>query len=316
MIVEGDDLLHQPSTTDPAWAETNYFSFCIPEEGLNGEVYVLFRPNLKVVSSGVWIWRGFKKNPHEAEFMDHRVHLPLPEFGPEGYSLINGLRLRILEPLQQYQLDYSSPADIELHLLFQALMPPFDIHDPSLNPLASDRRGALRGAFQGHFDQTGQVQGELRLRGKGYRIDYPSTRDHSWGPRSEAGVGGPIQWDCGHFSPDFAFHVMAKIERNLVDTSLLHGYILKEGRVYGLVKGRGKTLRSGYEQREISYELTDITGRQYQISGKALSLYPWLAWPNVCIYTSLTRWECEGRIGYGDAQHAFPVYYSMRKRPD
>lgn len=315
MITEKDDLFHEPSSVEEfAWTETNYFCFCIPEEGLNGEIYALFRPNLKVVLSGVWVWKGVLQNPNEAEFMDHRVHLPMPKGNLNDYSLANGLSVKILEPLKQYQVDYNSGAGTEVHMTFNALMPPFDIHDREINPLATDRRGALKGAFMGHLDQTGEVQGELILNGKTYPIDYPNTRDHSWGPRPETGMGGPMQWDCGHFGKDFAFHLTAKVERGLNDTSLLHGYILEDGNVYGLVKGKGQTVRDGYNHREIRYEVIDVRGKTFKFDGKAVSLYPWMAWPNVCIYTSLTRWECEGRVGYGDAQHAFPISYVRRKR--
>ena len=315
MITQKDDLLHEPSSsTDYSWAETNYFCFCIPQEGLNGELYALFRPNLKVVLSGVWIWKGFLKNPNQADFMDNRVHLLMPEGNLDNYGLANGLSVKILEPLKRYQVDYNSGAGTEVHLIFDSLMPPFDIHDASINPLASDRRGALKGAFMGHFDQTGGVKGELILNEKSYSIDHPNTRDHSWGPRNEAGLGGPMQWDCGHFDKDFAFHIVAKVERNLTDTTLLHGYILENGKVYGLVKGKGQTTREGYEQREISYELIYATGRRFFIKGEAISLFPWMAWPNVCVYTSLTQWECEGKKGYGDAQHAFPISYIRRRK--
>lgn len=315
MITERDDLLHEPaSSEDYSWTETNYFCFCIPEEGLNGEIYALFRPNLKVVLSGIWIWKGIIRNPNEAEYMDHRVHLPMPNGNLDNYSLANGLSVKLLEPLKRYQIDYNPGTGTEVHLTFDALMPPFDIHDPKINPLASDRRGALKGAFAGHFDQTGAVRGELILNGKTSPIDYPNTRDHSWGPRPETGLGGPMQWDCAHFGKDLAFHIAAKVERGLSETTLLHGYLLEDGKVYGLVKGKGQTARDGFEQREIRYEVIDVRGKSHQITGKAVSLYPWTAWPNVCIYTSLVQWEYEGKVGFGDAQHPFPISYIRRRK--
>src|SRR6185503_5359555 len=46
MIDSRDVRLHKPTTSDLEWAETNYFSFYVPEESLNGCIYVLTRANV------------------------------------------------------------------------------------------------------------------------------------------------------------------------------------------------------------------------------------------------------------------------------
>lgn len=44
--------------------------------------------------------------------------------------------------------------------------------------------------------------------------------------------------------------------------------------------------------------------------------YPYfLGWLGLmCVYTSLTQWDYEGKVGYGDAQHAFPIFYIRRRK--
>ncbi len=70
-------------------------------------------------------------------------------------------------------------------------MLPFDIHDPALDPMCASGTAAGKfawgTAYNGHFDQSGHVTGEVRVRGKRYAIDCVSTMDHSWGPRPERG---------------------------------------------------------------------------------------------------------------------------------
>ena len=59
MFTSKDDLFHPAPVGDWAWTETNWFSFQIPEDNIDGEVYVYFRPNLGVTYAGVFAWDGF-----------------------------------------------------------------------------------------------------------------------------------------------------------------------------------------------------------------------------------------------------------------
>ena len=58
MITDVDAHLHKPND-DPAWAETNYFGFYVPERNLNCGVYALWRPNLGVVLSTICLNSSF-----------------------------------------------------------------------------------------------------------------------------------------------------------------------------------------------------------------------------------------------------------------
>ena len=44
-----DDELHAPTTDDPAWSETCWFTFTVPERKLSGQFYPYFLANLGVV---------------------------------------------------------------------------------------------------------------------------------------------------------------------------------------------------------------------------------------------------------------------------
>ena len=51
-----DDEFHPPTTDDPFWTETCWFTFTVPERRLSGQLYPFFRPNQGVVSAAAYFW--------------------------------------------------------------------------------------------------------------------------------------------------------------------------------------------------------------------------------------------------------------------
>ena len=49
-----DDEFHPPTSDDPYWTETCWFTFTVPERTLSGQLYPFFRPNQKVTSLPSW----------------------------------------------------------------------------------------------------------------------------------------------------------------------------------------------------------------------------------------------------------------------
>ena len=83
-----------------------------------------------------------------------------------------GVHIKVLEPLMKYAIDYDDAPDLEVHLEFDAIMPP--------NPHPIGVAPFIKGT---HLDQAGHVTGEMVLRGERIAIDCYSVRDRSWGPR-------------------------------------------------------------------------------------------------------------------------------------
>jgi hypothetical protein len=304
MIKPQDASLHPPESDDHTWAETNFFGFYVPEAHLNIGLYVLLRPNLGTALSTVCMNSRRTKVHWEAEYCDMQMHLPMgKDFDLLDYSLANGLSVRCTEPNMNWNLDYDDGEGTEVHVAYKSLMPPFDIHDPEQDPMV--KGGFAWGtAYNGHFDQTGHFEGEVNLRGTKYLVDCVSTMDHSWGPRQERHAH-EMSWLHAHFSKDFALHGIFSFDPSDRGTvlSLAHGYILENGKVYGLKAGTGKTTRNGWFPEEKVLEVTDSRDKTHTFRGEATTSFPWHAWPNVVGFNALMKWtDGEGRTGWGETQ--------------
>jgi hypothetical protein len=238
-----------------------------------------------------------------------------------SYELANGLRVTTLIPNDRWHIQYDDGDGTSVDVTYQALMPPFDIHDPAMDPITaaqhrqdaddqSDGQGgfAWGTAYNGHFDQTGHYSGEVSLRGRRIPIDCTSTMDHSWGPRAERG-GPNMSWLHAHFSDDYAIHAIFSFDetRGGRDLELAHGYVLRDGTVHGLAAGHGVTIRdAGFYARTIELDVTDAAGDTHHLTGRGLTRFPWQAWPNMVGFNVLAQWQSTGpsggRTGYGEIQ--------------
>jgi len=311
MIEARDVRLHTPTSKDLEWAETNYFSFYLPDEKLNGSIYVLARANVGATLSTIVLFDGFCRAPWQALYTDHRMHLPMPEGDLDDYRLPNGLHVRSTKPPLDYEIDYRGRNDTEIHLRFFGLMEPYDIHDPKMDPIAAAQQGnefSWGTAYKGHFDLTGRIEGELLLNGRRRQISCVSTMDHSWGPRPEVGLPN-MSWFHAHFGDDLAVHCIFPCEAKDEASygSLAHGYVLEDGKVYGLASGTGSAGRERGQQMTMSIEVTDVRGRVFALTGHSVATYPWTPWPAVVAFHSLNRWTLAGREGYGECMDVFDV---------
>jgi hypothetical protein len=311
MIEERDVRLHPPTSKAIEWAETNYFSFYLPDEGLNGSIYVLARANVGATLSTVVVFDGFRRHPWEALYADHRMHLPMPEGDLDDYRLPNGLHVRSTKPPRDYEIDYRGAGGCEIRFAFRGLMEPYDIHDPRMDPIAAAEQGkefSWGTAYKGHFDLTGKIEGELVLGGRRRAISCVSTMDHSWGPRPEVGLPN-MSWFHAHFGEDLAIHCIFPCEPDEVASygSLAHGYVVEKGQVRGLASGRGRARRERGQQMTMAIEVTDVSGRAFALAGEAIATYPWTPWPAVVAFHSLNRWTLDGRVGYGECMDVFDV---------
>lgn len=302
LIEEKDDLLHLPTSNDPTWIETNFFSFTIPEHRIHGLLFAGFRTNLKLVGSLVAVWQGSKKQPLEADHYDLRSYIPFPDGDLNDYRLANGLSVKILDPMMRYQVDYTdAKRGTEIHLVFEAIMPP-----------VSYPGGA-------HFDQAGKVDGTLVLAGKEYRIDCFAPRDHSWGPRPETpAIAPPVSWLHGIFDRDFAFHLMATDDFSSKPfwagaypvpegKNIVGGYIFKNGVVTQVTTARKRTLRTAGTLIPSGYvlELIDDRNSSYVFRGEVTALLPIFVSGNTMVMEAQTRWSYGDRIGWGESQDVF-----------
>ena len=173
-LTPDDDRFHSPTTDDPMWSETTWFSFSVPERRLHAYVYPWVRPNMAMFGGGVMVWDADGHLPWDCVHWNYQWNLPIPKLGDlRDFEFPLGIRLRCLEPLADYRITYDHP-DCSIDVTFRALMEPHVVG-----------RGDPPGLFSAHVDQPGHVSGQLVLRGEEIPIDCYAIRDRSWGPRIE-----------------------------------------------------------------------------------------------------------------------------------
>jgi hypothetical protein len=299
-----DEFLHEPVESGHySSTETTYWGFNVPDLQLNGEIYMWFHPLLNMCSSSVYIWRGLKKTTLSCEYINHFNYLPMPKGGIAEYRVEEALDLRfkVLEPLKKIQIDFrDSERNVGFSLLNEAIMSP------------AGRPGGH------HFTQPMRVTGDLNLFGEDIKVNGFFSRDHSWSDerREMARRGPPGTWMVGVFDETFAFHATGADDASsnpewaqrypeaLADNPLRWGYVFNEGVTTPLASMRKRTYREedGLSPRFYELELTDVNGRVYNVNGYVQARMPWQTWQNMNVYFCQTRWECDGKIGYGDAQ--------------
>lgn len=313
MIHDRDAEFHFEAT-DPTWAETNFFGFYDPKRRLNVGVYALFRPTLGVVSSTICMNSARAVTPWEADFCDLRAALPMPSPPSlRDYRLANGLQVRSGAANREWDIGYDDGEGTRIEVHYTALMPPFDIHDPEMDPMCGSQSEAGKfawgTAYNGHFDQTGHFTGRVVLRGEEIPIDCVSTMDHSWGPRPERGKPC-MSWLHAHFPGDLAVHSIFGFDpqRNGEELWLAHGYVLQDGRVSGLRAGGGRVqrLQERYAER-LELQLTDRDGGAWSLQGQAHTTFPWQCWPNMVSFNALCEWQLQDRAGWGEVQDFFEL---------
>ncbi|MGE0373146.1 MAG: hypothetical protein AB7Q01_14860 [Gammaproteobacteria bacterium] len=317
MITAADMKFHTPPDPDDhLWSETNYFSFHVPAARLNGNIYSLFRPTLGVMTSFIHVWSGRSDNHQGVLYSDGRTHLPIPRGQDlDDYRLANGLHVRVLPThggYRDYQIDYEGYDDSALHLHFRGLMEPYDIHDPSMDPLATAGVATWSDAYKhGHFDMTAHITGVCRLHGWTYDVDCVSTMDHSWGPRLECNISN-MSWFHASFGEARTIHCIFALDPHRLGANygqFLHGYVLENGQVFGLKAGHGTARRAGLMEEALDITVTDVRDRTFHLTGHAIAHNQWNAWPGLCVYHALLEWTLEGQTGHGECQDLMSLAY-------
>ncbi len=286
-----DDGFHPPTSDDPYWTETCWFTFAVPERRLSGQLYPFFRPNQGVAAGACFVWDEHGSQPWNVLYGKNFWHLPLPE-GQDltDLSLPNGWRLKCLEPLSTYELHYLDPdaQELEIDLVFRAICPP--------NYLG-----------ESHLDQPGRYTGTIRLRDEVIPVDSFGFRDRSWGSRDQFGTdlshsGAPRGgYSYGTQDEGNAFHAITMEYGGAC--IVIHGYLLRDGVYAKLASGRRTVLarEAGLGcPSEVRLEATDEQGRQLVATGRCLNRLGVHLNPNLFTWNCLTDWQFDGARGYGE----------------
>ena len=293
-----DDEFHPPTSDDPYWTETCWFTFTVPERRLSGQLYPFFQPNQGVLSAGAYFWDHTGTTPADILHARHFWHLPIPDQPLSDIRLPNGIAYRCLEPLRRYQLSYDDPdmvdgedpaaTGVHVELTFTAIAPP--------NYLG-----------QSHLDQPGRYVGTIVLDGEEIPVDAFGFRDRSWGPRSQFGRGihGTQAMSGGYSyataSDQDAFHA---ITMDFGSGGLaIHGYLLRSGIWSKVASGSRRVLernpRSAYPT-VVAVDLVDESARELHAEGRCLNGLGLALNPNLYSVNCLTEWTFDGITAFGE----------------
>ncbi len=281
-----DDEFHPPTSADPFWTETCWFTFAAPAQRLSGQLYPFFRPNQQVCAAAAYVWDDTGDQPWNVRYAKNFWHLPIPEQPLSDIQLSNGIRYRCLEPLSTYEIAYTDPDDgaLEIDLVFRAICPP-------------NRLGTS------HLDQPGRYTGRMTLEGTVIEVDSYGMRDRSWGPRSQFGAtmhgatwGG---YSYATASERNGFHAITMDFGQ--GCNAIHGYVLKDGEYARVTSGRRDVLgRQGGAPSHVALELTDERGRVLRAEGHPVNRIGVHLNPNLFTWNCLTRWTWDGGTGWGE----------------
>ena len=98
MITAADDGFHPGTTDDRSWTETCWFAAAVPERGLAVWTYPLFRPELGIMSCGIYVWAPGAEELWQLPYYRTWWHLPIPPDADLAHlELPNGLRYERLD---------------------------------------------------------------------------------------------------------------------------------------------------------------------------------------------------------------------------
>ena len=288
-----DDQFHPPTSDDPYWTETCWFTFTVPERRLSGQLYPFFRPNQKVLSAGAFFWDDTCRTPSDALHARQFWHLPMPDEPLSDIHLPNGIAYRCTEPLSVYELSYDDPDSqddpaISVRLTFTGVTPPHYLGES-------------------HLDQPGRYQGTIVVDGEEIAVDAFGFRDRSWGVRSQFGRGihtTPAMsggYSYATASADDAFHA---ITMDFGTGSMaLHGYVLRDG-VWAKVTSGSRTVTARDPETAyptaVSVDLVDELERPLHAEGRCRNGLGLFLNPNLYTVNCLTEWSFDGITAYGE----------------
>ncbi len=292
-----DDEFHFAEMSDEWWeTETSWFSFHHPGRKLGGWIYTMVRPNIGIVSGGVWIWDDRASLPWEVPYSTNFSALELPgDASLTGRPLPTGVTIRVLEPTMSYGLDYEDGERLRLHLRYDGVMAP--------RPLVFT--GSTFGKAH-HFDQIGHVSGEIVLHGEHLAIDCFAVRDRTWGkrpedrPRRAAYVTAAAGTEHGF---------LAVTNPRIEGDPVAYGFLRRDGRNESLTSGARRVerdSRTGWVSRIVVVG-TDTAGRVLQAEGVPVSRIV-IDRRTFIDVNSLIRWECDGRVAWGEDQDMWPIH--------
>jgi hypothetical protein len=272
------DAFHPVTSSDPAWIETVWFPFWIPEQAMTVYPRVVFQPNGGSYRGSVAVWSGANTLHFEGALSG--TFETLSDVGDlRALALPGGLHIGTLEAGSRYHLRYAQ-GECSFDVVFQALAAP---HFPTPDDSP--------GMFAGHLDQHGRVTGSFQLGADSFEVDCGSVRDRSWGPRV---VRSDLRLGNAHATgPKGAF--FAYIQEDAAGRDAIHGgTLLRDGETSALVAGERTTEWEDGWPAHIRIRATDQLGRELDARGTCRNRRSVVANPELYALLNFVEWREQG----------------------
>lgn len=262
MIGTADEGLHEPGA-QAHWQESWYFNWADPDGRTFGLTRIGVNFAARRIDGVVLTIRDGK-----AEYVYPGVGLPVGDALRADVS--DGLRAGALtytmrEPFKEWHIALRGRN--ELDLTWTAFTPVYDFHE-GLEAAGHD--GDIIGA-QAHIEQSGRVEGRMRLHGREHEFSGLGHRDKSWGVRDWGGIEG-WEWISAQFGPDLTFNAtIAHGDGKHVPAGFVH----RDGVNYPV-----RSVSIDYDwarphiPRGARVTITDADGARYEIRAEALGQVP------------------------------------------
>ena len=291
---------------DPYWSESSWFSWAIPERGINGFFYNHFRPNMNCLLAGPAMWDTSGMHTWQFRFFDWQLMRQLPEgkFGVDydkyDFETPYTYAIHMLEPMRRYKLDYNREG-FRLDLTFEGACDPHGVG------ARSDH--GMSGAYKLHFEQPGRIFGEVELDGEVLKVDCFSIRDGSHGRRFlEKVTPGGYTWATADMNN--AWHLIALDENDCRDTVVMGGYLYRDGQMASIKSGIRRILeRDGPRPTRIEILATDELGRELHATGHATVPAEFQLFPDRAQWWQQYAWDFDGFTGaIGEDQEFYGLH--------
>lgn len=284
---------------DLYWNESGWFSFSIPERGVHGMVYYMFRPNMQMMMGGPVLWDGSGSNSWNCLYYDWHPIQPIPAGCQKfDFTALNSLSVERVEPLKTYRLTYDH-AGFKLDLEWTAIAPPHHFLGMEIEATGMSADNRM------HLEQCGRVKGRVENGGQVYEIDCFSLRDTSWGVRQIDHVAkGSYFW--GIASPQTAFHAMTMGDGD--EQRLVGGFLIRDGEMATLSHGTRVVTEMGeFTPKTFRFTAEDKLGRTIDVTARSSSDLLFNHFPRTQVVWSLLETDFGGQTGWGDMQEFAPL---------
>lgn len=285
MLTTQDEGRHEKSR-ERYWRESYYFNFVDGVANVYGFSTIGWRVNegevdgLLMIVKERTLWFAYPAVNRKFETPWEKVKLP-------DDARAGALKFEMAEPFKRWRIKLVSGKNA-VDLLFDAFTPPYDYN--------AQKESLPEEVAAEHYEQSGFVDGVIRVRGKEIILKGTGQRDHSWGVRDWGGLDS-WRWITAQFGDAFSFNVFSVLKGAVEQFG---GYVFdgKQNLAIEEAKIEMNFMSDGKTPRGVRLSLTDGKGGIHRIGAQVFHVIP-LKRHNAFIKECFAKFYYKGLEGYG-----------------